>query len=99
MRPSLYLLKKQNGRTEVTMKTEVHVVVIDLDRSKRYPLNFICILPSNCHIVRKHSIFSSIFGNCSMEVARKLLQRALKRERDSEIRKELQERLKTLNRV
>jgi hypothetical protein len=45
MKPSLYLLKKQNGRTEATMNTEVHVVVVDLDKSKKIPSKF-CLHPS-----------------------------------------------------
>ena len=74
MRPSLYLLKKQNGRTEVTMKTKVHVVVIDLDGSKRYPLNFICICPQTA-ISLENTPFSAI----SLEIAAwKLLENSFK---------------------
>jgi len=94
MRPNLYLLKKQNGRTEFTMKTEVQVVVVDLDKSKDYPLNFVCIFPQTATSVGKHSnIFSKVFGTNSSEVAIQLLQRALKREKDAEIRSELKKRL------
>ena len=97
MRPSLYLLKKQNGRTEVTMNTEVHVVVVDLDKSKKYPLNFVCLLPQTAKSLGKHStIFSKIFGPSSVDVARRLLHNALKREKDSEIKKELTKRLNAL---
>ena len=97
MRPSLYLLKKQNGRTEVTMNTEVHVVVVDLDKSKKYPLNFVCILPTTTISLGKHSnIFSKIFGASSLDVARQLLHRALKKEKDTEIKKDLTKRLKAL---
>jgi len=97
MRPSLYMLKKQNGRTEFTSETDVQVVVIDLDRSKDYPLNFICILPQTIISLGKHSnLFGKIFGSSSLVVAKKLLQRALKREKDAEIRKELTKRLKIL---
>ena len=97
MRPSLYMLKKQNGRTEFTIETDVHVVVVDLDRSKDYPLNFVCILPQTIISLGKHSnLFSKIFGSTSLEVAKKLLQRALKREKDADIREELAKRLKLL---
>ncbi|MGD0645688.1 MAG: hypothetical protein ABSA75_12355 [Candidatus Bathyarchaeia archaeon] len=97
MRPRLYMLKKQNGRTEVTMETEVQVVVVDLDRSKEYPLNFVCVLPQITGSLGKHSnIFSKIFGASSLDVARKLLQRSFRREKDSEIREELTKRLKAL---
>jgi hypothetical protein len=96
MRASLYLLKKQNGRTEFTMKTDVQVVV-DLDRSKEYPLNFICVLPQIIMSPGKNSnLFGKTFGNSSLDVARKLIYRALKKEKDSEIRKELKKRLNLL---
>ena len=97
MKPSLYLLKKQNGRSEHSMKTEVQVVVVDLDKSRHYPLNFVCILPQTEISLRKpSSIFSRIFGPDSLQVAGDLLHRALKREKDDDIKKELRTRLRTL---
>lgn len=97
MRANLYTLKKQNGRTEFTTKTDVHVVVVDLDRSKDYPLNFVCVLPKTIISLGKHSnLFGKTFGTHSLEVARKLLQGALRREKDDEIRSELKKRLKLL---
>ena len=97
MKPSLYLLKKQNGRTEHSMKTEVQVVVVDLDKSRYYPLNFVCILPQTAISLRKpSSIFSRIFGPSSLQVARELLHSALKREKDDDIKKELHTRLRAL---
>jgi hypothetical protein len=97
MKPSLYLLKKQNGRSEHSMKTEVQVVVVDLDKSKQYPLNFICILPQTVISLGKPlNIFSKVFGQSSLEIAKKLLHRALEKEKDDDIRKELQIRLRTL---
>jgi hypothetical protein len=97
MKPSLYLLKKENGRSEYSTKTEVQVVVVDLDKSKKYPLNFVCILPQTAISQGKPSnIFSKVFGPSCLEVAKKLLHRALKSEQDDDIRKELQTRLKAL---
>jgi hypothetical protein len=97
MRPSLYLFKKENGRSEYSMKTEIQIVVVDLDKSKKYPQNFVCILPQTSISRGKPSnIFNKVFGQSSLEVAKKLLHRALKNEQDDDIRKELQTRLKTL---
>jgi hypothetical protein len=97
MRPSLYLFKRESGRSEYSMKTEVQVVVVDLDKSNKYPQNFVCILPQTAISRGKTSnIFSKVFGQNSFEVAKKLLHRALKREQDDDIRKELQTRLKKL---
>jgi hypothetical protein len=79
------------------MKTEVQVVVVDLDRSKKYPQNFVCILPKTVISQGKPSnIFKKVFGQNSPEVAKKLLQRALIREQDDDIKKEIQTRLKYL---
>jgi hypothetical protein len=97
MKPSLYLLKKQSGRTEYSTKTEVQVVVVDLDKSKNYPLNFVCILPQKVLSLGKPSnIFGQVFGTSSLGVAKKLLIRALKNETDNEIRTELTKRLRAL---
>jgi adenylate kinase len=97
MKPSLVLLKKQSGRTEYSMKTEVQVVVVDLDKSKQYPLNFVCILPQTAiSPSRPSNVFSKVFGASSLEIARRLLHNALKRERDADIRNELTKRLRTL---
>ena len=79
------------------MKTEVQVVVVDLDKSKQYPLNFVCILPQTKTSLGKPSnIFGRVFGASSLEVASKLLCNALRKEKDEEIRKELTRRLKAL---
>jgi hypothetical protein len=69
MRPSLYLLKKQIGRTEVAMKTEVQVVVVDLDRSKDYPLNCLYSSPKGNITVEAPKYFQQDFwkkqfGSC-----------------------------------
>ena len=97
MRPSLYLFKKENGRSEYSMKTDVQVVVVDLEKSKKYPQNFVCILPQTIMLRGKPSnIFNKVFGPSSLDVAKKLLHRALKSEQDDDIRKELQTRLRTL---
>jgi hypothetical protein len=97
MMPSLYLLKKHSGRSEYSRKTEVQVVVVDLDKSKQYPLNFVCILPQATASLGKPShIFGKVFGASSLEVANKLLHRALKKEKDEDIRKELTKRLRAL---
>jgi|SRR5665647_790490 len=97
MKPSLYLLKKQNGRSEHSMKTEVQVVVVDLEKSRHYPLNFVCILPQTAISLGKpSSIFGKVFGPSSLQVAKDLLHKALKREKDNDIKKELQTRLRVL---
>ena len=94
MRPSLYLLKREIGRTIENPKTEVHFVVVDSDASKDYPFNFICVLPQIQSLVNKRSIFGRIFGEASVPLAKRLLTKALTHENDSEIKVEVEKRLK-----
>lgn len=71
--------------------------VVDLDKAKDYPLNYVCMLPLQVVSDRKgHSSFVKIFGDKSVEVARKLLAEALKREDEVDVRREIERRLKLL---
>jgi hypothetical protein len=96
MKPSLFVFKRDLSRNSENPKTEVHFVIIDSEISKEYPLNFVCILPQGQSLVNGHSTFRKIFGEESVPVATRLLSKALKRERDSEIKMEVGKRLKTL---
>jgi hypothetical protein len=71
--------------------------VVDLDRGKDYPLNFVCMLPLRIGSVGKEpSIFVRVFGDKSLEVARKLLVDALEAEDDSDVKGDIERRLKLL---
>ena len=71
--------------------------VVDLDRGKEYPLNFVCLLPLNIKPeVKSVSIFRRVFGEESLAVARRLLAEALEREDEDEVRGEIERRLKLL---
>ena len=71
--------------------------VVDLDKSKSYPSNFICMLPTNMSDKGKSkSIFLQVFGDKSLEQARALLTGALKTEEEAEVKAEVEKRLKTL---
>jgi len=71
--------------------------VIDLDRAKDYPANFVCMLPMHISSDGKVSnIFMRVFGDKSLEVAKKLLADALKKEADSDVKGEIERRLKLL---
>ena len=71
--------------------------VVDLDKAKKYPLNFVCILPSQLnHEGKGLSVFVKVFGDKSIEVAQKLLLDALEHERDAEVKGEIERRLKLL---
>jgi hypothetical protein len=71
--------------------------VIDLDRGKDYPVNFVCLLPSQLKPQGKDSsVFRRVFGEESLPVAKKLLADALKKEDQPEVRGEIERRLKLL---
>ncbi len=71
--------------------------VVDLNKSKSYPENFVSMLPMRIDSNGKMpSTFTKFFGNKSLETARKLLIDALKTEDDSEIKAEIARRLNLL---
>ena len=95
MKLKLRIFKKE---TKDYTKTQYRIAIIDLDRSKQYPQNFVCMLPKNIKLKSKpSSIFEGIFGNQSLEMANQLLEKALKTRPDSETTKTIRERLKLLN--
>jgi hypothetical protein len=76
----------------------VQLVVVDLDKSKRYPLNFVCILPRYFRLLEKRSSkFAKLFGEKSFYVAKKLLTEAARHEDDPEIKEVINKRLKDIN--
>ena len=69
--------------------------VVDLDRSKSYPLNFVCMLPVNIG-TKAGSAFQTIFGGRSIEQAKALLTAALESENDLRVKAGIERRLKLL---
>ncbi len=68
--------------------------VVDLDKAKSYPLNFVCMLPTKINADAKTpSVFLQVFGDKSMEQAKALLTQALETEEDSEVKAEIVRRL------
>ena len=75
----------------------IRFAVIDIDKSKNYPANYVCTLPLQPSVNGKaNNIFSELFGNDSLELAKKLLTKAFKTENDSEIKAEITRRLHLL---
>jgi len=71
--------------------------VVDLNKSKSYPENFVSMLPLRIDSDGKlPSTFTKCFGNKSLDTARRLLTEALKTEGDSEIKAEIARRLNLL---
>ena len=72
--------------------------IIDSDKPGGYPRNFICLLPSRVTEVGKsNSVFLTIYGSKGMEQARRLLSEALKKEKNAEIKNEIERRLELLD--
>ncbi len=89
----LYAIKNGNQPLD-----RVQLVVVDLDKSKRYPLNFVCVLPQYFRILEKRSSkFAKLFGEKSPSVAKKLLVEASDSEYDPEIHEVINKRIKDIN--
>jgi hypothetical protein len=97
MKPSLLLIKREVGRNLEDPITEVSFAVVNLDVRRAYPANFVCVLPLSHGLFSGHSIFSKLFGEDSIPLAKRLLSKALAEESDSETRTEIGKRLKHLN--
>ena len=76
----------------------IQLVVVDLDKSKRYPLNFVCVLPRYFRVLEKRSSkFAKLFGEKSLCLAKKLLLDAKRNEDDPEITTVLNKRIKDID--
>jgi len=92
------LLSKRNELNDYSRNGYIRFVVVDLDKSKKYPVNFICLLPKNIKVSgKRNSEFERNFGDNSLELAKKLLKRALRAEEDWETKAEIRKRLDLFN--
>jgi hypothetical protein len=89
----IYAIK--NGTQRIN---RVQLVVVDLDKSKHYPLNFVCVLPRYFRILEKRSSkFAKLFGEKSLCTAKKLLVDAGHSEDDPEIKTVINKRIKDID--
>jgi hypothetical protein len=97
MNLQLLITKKEIRHYNTRTKTKHLFAVIDLDKSKNYPQNFVSLLPKKIDsIVKPSNLFEEKFGNDSVEVAKQLLEKALKKRPNSETSKAIRDRLKIL---
>lgn len=76
----------------------IQLVVVDLDKSKHYPLNFVCVLPRYFRVLEKRSSkFAKLFGEKSLCMAKKLLLDAKNNENDPEITTIINDRIKDID--
>ncbi len=93
MNLKLYAIKNGNQQFD-----RVQLVVVDLDKGKHYPLNFVCILPRYFRILEKRSSkFAKLFGEKSLGTAKKLLVEAKHQEDDPEIRTAIDKRIRDID--
>ena len=92
----LYVSKRDNMRGH-SQSYHIRFAIVDLDKSQDYPSNFVCMLPQQVSgNSKQHSAFAKVFGNHSSELAKRLLTKALETEDNSEIKAEIEKRLKLL---
>ena len=91
MKLKLLIIQKD---TKDYRKPEYRFIVVDLKKSKKYPQNFVCVLPKTIKSKPKPaSNFERIFGEKSKELAKQLLKKAIKSDYDTRTKKVIKERL------
>jgi hypothetical protein len=85
-----------NADINISARKEFRFAVVDFGRSRSYPQNFVCMLPLQLCAGRVNSAFLNLFKDKSLEQAKALLKAAWEQEEDSEIKVEIQRRLKLL---
>jgi hypothetical protein len=89
-------MKLKNAK-DYSQRRSIRFAVVDSDINKTYPSNFICMLPQHVSMADdSSSVFARTFKETRLELAKKLLSSALEQEDDSEIKAEIEERLRML---
>lgn len=97
MNLQLLITKKEYAHYNNRTRTKHLFAVIDLDESNQYPQNFVSVLPLHIRaIVKPANVFEGLFGNKSLEIANRLLHKALESKPDSETAKAIRERIELL---
>ena len=97
MNLQLLITKKEYSYYNNGTKAKHLFAVIDLDKSKQYPRNFVSVLPMHISaIVKPSNVFERLFGNESLKIANQLLHKALKSRPDSETADAIRKRIKLL---
>lgn len=92
----LKLLIIKKGIEDDSMRHQFCFAVIDQSKSKRYPINYLCILPIRINRGKAASAFEKLFKEKSAKQAKTLLTEALKKTDDYEVKSEIERRLKLL---
>ena len=77
--------------------SHLRFAVVDLNKSKSYPENFVSMLPMRIGPEGKiATVFTKFFGNESLETARELLNKSLKKKHSPQVTAEIERRLNLL---
>jgi hypothetical protein len=96
MDPQLFILRGKTTK-DYTPKKIIRFAIVDQDENKRYPANFICILPQHMNsATADSSVFAKTFKEKRLDLAKKLLTDALEKEDDPKVKKEINNRLKQI---
>jgi hydrogenase maturation factor HypF (carbamoyltransferase family) len=96
MECQLHIVKIVNKQKN--SKPAYRFAVVDNSKSKRYPANFVCMLPVKVESSKEKSTntFGDLFGDESADFAVQLLNKALIAENNTEIKSEIEKRLTLL---
>jgi hypothetical protein len=98
MNLQLLITEKEIRHYNAETKTKHLFAVIDLDKAKKYPQNFVSLLPKNIKAtVKPANVFEGLFGNESIKIAKHLLEKALKTRPNPETTQAIRERLKLID--
>jgi len=98
MNLQLLITEKETRHYSTETKTKHIFAVVDLDKSKDYPQNFVSLLPKNIKSAAKPAnVFEKLFGNESLKIAKHLLEKALRKRPKPKTAQAIRERLKLLD--
>ncbi len=99
MKPALLVIRRRKLLGKKTLP-DTYFAVVDSENSKRYPANFVCMLPQDpkSYLGRPSYMpeFVKLFRKESLHLALQILRSALAIEHDPEVAKEIQRLLRRL---
>ncbi len=98
MRYKLHVVKNEKAEDWSDSQTHLRFTVVNLEKGKSYPLNFVCLLPMRFTFKEDRlTMFEKLFGADSLAMAKKLLNDALETEQDGDVKDEIDRRLRLLS--
>ena len=98
MKYKLHVVKNEKAEDWSDSQTHLRFTVVNIEKSKNYPLNFVCLLPMRFTFKEDRlTMFEKLFGANSIEMAKKLLSDALETEQDVDVKNEIDRRLRLLS--